>query len=94
MTIELCGYIFQVVENQYYVSQNLGVYFFLNGNKIIYVGRTERSMKERIAEHNSWDIAKATHFGYCEILNETERSRLETAVFNTYRPELNDKRPS
>jgi len=100
MALNVCGKSFQVVSSLNNVSDKAGVYLFLKFNsstskyRIIYVGRTERSMRVRIFEHPQAMLKQATHFGYCEISTEKERKNLEVEIFREYNPLLNDKEPS
>ena len=95
MNKTVCGKIFNVVKSRNNVSPNAGVYLFLNNKgEIIYVGRTERSMRERISEHSESDLKKASQFGFRNINFENDRKDLEKQIYKVHKPILNNVKPS
>lgn len=63
------------------------LYKYELNNKIIYIGKTKRNLKERIKEHEK-DLPSGCNIFYYRC-NEAEMNVLEVALINKYKPEFN-----
>lgn len=70
------------------------VYKYVYEDRVIYVGKTNASLKARIDAHSREESFKpymAAKIWYCELSNEVETDSVEKVLINLYKPEINIK---
>lgn len=74
--------------------KEFAVYKYVYEGRVVYVGKTNASLKARIDAHKREDSFKpymAASVYYCELSNEVETDAVEKILINYYKPEINIK---
>lgn len=79
------------------------VYKYVYGNEIIYIGKTDTQLSNRISQHGvsgdnidkcGWDEINASSIYYIELVNSTMADVVESELIRRYRPKYNKAKMS
>ena len=79
------------------------VYKYVYGNEIIYIGKTDTQLSNRISQHGvsgdnidkcGWDEINASSIYYIELVNGTMADVVESELIRRYRPKYNKAKMS
>ena len=66
-----------------------GIYFLIDNDEIVYVGKSEKSIFERIRSHKKDDNKEFDSFFYKEINENVDLNRIETMYIAKFTPKYN-----
>lgn len=91
--VQRCAYQLQELPMQY-AKHGAFIYLLRNGEEVVYVGQTTRSVAARVSDH-MYD-KKFDRITYLEIPEEEQHllGIFETQIISALQPELNARRPT